>query len=86
MQIENQMMIYQSDDWKIQIDINLENETIWLNLNQISQIFWRDKSVISRHIKNIFKTWELSQKQTVAFFATVALDWKTYNKSNKLIC
>lgn len=47
-------------------------------MDQIASIFDRNKSTISRHIKNIFKTWELSQQWVVAYFATTAWDWKTY--------
>jgi len=51
----------------------LENETVWLNLNQIVSLFQRDKSVISMHINNIFKEEELERKATVAKFAQVQL-------------
>jgi len=66
-----EIILYQTEDGEINIDVNLENETIWLNLNQISELFGRDKSVISRHIKNIYKDEELNRSSTVAFFATV---------------
>ena len=57
--------------YKNKVDVRLDHETVWLNLNQIAQIFERDKSVISRHLQNIFKSKELERKSTVAFFATV---------------
>lgn len=66
-----EIILYQTEDGEINIDVNLKNETIWLNLNQISELFGRDKSVISRHIKNIYKDEELNRSSTVAFFATV---------------
>jgi len=69
--MQNKIQIYQTPEWEIKVNIDLEKETIWLNLNQIAQLFGRDKSTISRHIKNIFKSWELSPDQTVAIFATV---------------
>lgn len=53
------------------IDVNLNEDTVWLSLNQMSELFQRDKSVISRHIKNIYGTEELYREATVAFFATV---------------
>lgn len=53
------------------LDVRLKAETLWLNLNQMAGLFERDKSVISRHLRNIYKTGELSRKATVAFFATV---------------
>jgi len=75
---ESKIQIYQTEEWEIKVNVDLEKETIRLNLNQIATLFWRNKSTISRHIKNIFKTWELSQKQAVAIFATTATDGKTY--------
>jgi len=69
------MQIYQAENWEIRLNVDLEKETIWLNLNQIAILFWRDKSTISRHIKNIFKSWELIPNQTVAIFTTVQNEW-----------
>jgi prophage maintenance system killer protein len=60
------------------LEVKLEAETVWLNLNQMSGLFDRDKSVISRHLRNIFKTGELDRDSVVAFFATTAADGKTY--------
>jgi len=57
--------------YKNKLEVRLEKETVWLNLNQIGELFDRDKSVISRHLHNIFKTKELERNSTVAFFATV---------------
>jgi prophage maintenance system killer protein len=71
-----EIMIYKAKGWSAQIDVKLKDETIWLNLNQIADLFGRDKSVISRHIRNIYKTQELNRDQTVAFFATVQKEWK----------
>ncbi|MCL4385482.1 MAG: virulence protein RhuM/Fic/DOC family protein [Actinobacteria bacterium] len=65
------IVIYQTNDGKVELDVKLEKETLWLTLNQMALLFQRDKSVISRHIKNIYKTEELNKKSTVAFFATV---------------
>ena len=53
------------------IDVILKEDSVWLNLNQLAELFQRDKSVVSRHIKNIYKTEELQRDTTVAFFATV---------------
>lgn len=57
--------------YKNKLEVRLEKETVWLSLNQMADLFGRDKSVISRHIHNIFKTKELQRNSTVAFFATV---------------
>lgn len=73
-----EMIIYQSKDGHVALDVNLSNETLWLSLKQIGQLFGRDKSVISRHLSNIFKNNELDKASVVANFATTALDGKTY--------
>lgn len=78
MESKGEVIIYESKEGKSHIEVSLQNETLWLSLNQLSQLFERDKSVISRHIKNIFKEGELTQNSVVAFFATTASDHKTY--------
>ncbi|MBN1112756.1 MAG: virulence protein RhuM/Fic/DOC family protein [Bacteroidales bacterium] len=70
--------IYQLDDGVTEINVKLENDSVWLNLNQLVDLFERDKSVISRHINNIFKEKELDKKAVVAKNATTASDGKTY--------
>lgn len=71
-ELENKKLaIYQAKDGSIELRQDFDRETIWANLDQIALLFDRDKSVISRHIKNIFKEKELDKKSTVAFFATV---------------
>lgn len=67
----NSIVIYENKEGQIRIDVHLSDETLWLSLNQMAELFCRDKSVISRHLKNIFNEEELDQYQTVAFFATV---------------
>ncbi|OGX34363.1 MAG: cytochrome C biogenesis protein CycH [Omnitrophica WOR_2 bacterium RIFCSPHIGHO2_02_FULL_52_10] len=57
--------------YKNKLEVRLEHETVWLSLNQIAVLFGRDKSVVSRHLRNIFETKELNRYSTVAFFATV---------------
>lgn len=75
---QSEIILYQSQDGSAKIDVVLENETVWLSLSQLSKLFQRDKSVISRHIKNIFETGELDAKSVVANFATTASDRKIY--------
>lgn len=53
------MLIYQSADGKIKIDVRFRNETVWLSLDQMATLFGRDKSTISRHVKNVFEEGEL---------------------------
>lgn len=72
------VVIYESPEG-VHVDVKLDDETIWLNLNQIAALFERDKSVISRHLRNVFKEKELSRDSVVAFFATTATDGKTYS-------
>ena len=66
-----EIILYQPDN-SIQLEVWVENETVCLSLNQIAELFDRDKSVISRHIKNIFNEGELFMDSVVAFFATTA--------------
>jgi len=73
-----EMAIYQAPDGGIQIDVRLEKESLWLNLNQLATLLDRDKSVISRHLRNIFKEGELKHESVVAKNATTASDGKTY--------
>lgn len=78
MEASDNMLIYQSEDGKIKIDVRFENETVWLSLDQMAILFGRDKSTISRHIKNIFEEGELQTPSVVANYATTAMDGKTY--------
>jgi len=73
-----EILLYQTVDGRSRIEVRLANETVWLSLNQIAELFQRDKSVISRHIRNIFKEGELRPESVVAYFATTAADGKTY--------
>ena len=73
-----EMIIYRTDDGAVKIDVRLANETVWLSLDLMAELFQRDKSTISRHIKNIFSEGELSPDSVVAKFATTAADGKTY--------
>ena len=75
---KGEIVLYQSPDGKAALDVRLEGETLWLSLNQMAGLFERDKSVISRHLRNIFKSGELERNSVVAFFATTAADGKTY--------
>ena len=74
--IENKIVIYQDKNGNFEFNADVQKETIWANLNQISLLFGRDKSVISRHIKDIYKQKELNEKATVAKNATVQKEGK----------
>jgi hypothetical protein len=79
--MKNEIILYQTNELPEHIEVRMdeERETFWLSLNQISKLFERDKSVVSRHLKNIFRDKELDKVSVVAFFATTAADGKTYN-------
>ena len=66
-----QIILYQSQGGEAKIEVRLANETVWLTADQMAELFQRNKSTISRHLKNIFESGELEQNRTVAFFATV---------------
>lgn len=68
---KGELIIYQTEDGLTKIDVRMDNETVWLSLDQMSELFQRDKSTISRHIKNVFQEGELTEEATVANFATV---------------
>ena len=72
------IIIYQTEDGLTKLDVQLHDETVWLSLDMMAQLFQRDKSTISRHIKNIFAEGELQTSAVVANFATTASDGKTY--------
>ncbi len=65
------LIMYQTEDGQTKIEVHMENETVWLSLDQMAELFQRDKSTISRHIKNVYTEGELDEKATVANFATV---------------
>lgn len=71
-------LLYTTEDGQSKLEVRLTGETVWLSLMQMADLFQRDKSVISRHIKNVFKEGELKQDAVVANFATTASDGKTY--------
>ncbi|MDP5090057.1 MAG: virulence RhuM family protein [Saprospiraceae bacterium] len=72
--MEHQIEIYTSPDGSTQIEVQFEGDTFWLNLNQMSSLFEKDKSVISRHLSNIYKEGELVRNSTVAKNATVQIE------------
>ena len=67
----SKLIIYTTEDGLTKVDVTFDNDTVWLSLEQMASLFQRDKSTISRHIKNVFEEGELSKDSTVANFATV---------------
>ena len=70
---KGQVIVYRN-----KVEVRLDKETVWLNLNQMTDLFGRDKSVISRHLRNVFKEKELNKSSVVVNFATTAADKKIY--------
>ena len=77
-QNNSEMMIYTTEDGLTKIETTFDGDTVWLSIDQMAELFQRDKSTISRHIKNIFIEGELKREAVVANFATTAADGKTY--------
>ena len=64
------LLLYQTEDGQTKIEVTLANDTVWLTADQMAELFQRNKSTISRHIKNVFESGELKPDMLVAFFAT----------------
>ena len=76
---KGQIILYQTPDGESKIEVRLENDTVWLSADQMAELFQRNKSTISRHIKNVLEDGELEESAVVAFFATTAADGKKYS-------
>ncbi len=68
---KGEIILFQTQGGETKIEVRLAEESVWLTADQMAELFQRNKSTISRHIKNIYETGELQQDRTVAFFATV---------------
>ena len=75
---KSNMIIYTTEDGLTKIETTFDEDTVWLSIDQMAELFQRDKSTISRHIKNVFSEGELQRESVVANFATTASDNKTY--------
>ena len=75
---KGEILLYQAEDGNTHIEVKMVDETVWLSLDQMAELYQRDKSTISRHIKNIYSEGELVRDSVVAKFATTAADGKTY--------
>ncbi len=78
------VIIYQTEDGQTKIDVRMENETTWLTQMQISELFQRDRTVITKHIKNVFAEKELDEKSNVQYLHIANSEWqrKKLRKSN----
>ncbi len=72
------ILLYQTEDGESKIEVTLANDTVWLTTDQMAELFQRNKSTISRHVKNIFDSGELQPNSVVAYYATTASDGKNY--------
>lgn len=68
---KGQFLLYQTPDGDSRIEVKLQNDTVWLSLDQMAELFQRNKSTISRHVKNVLEDGELQEEATIANFATV---------------
>jgi prophage maintenance system killer protein len=75
---QGEVVVYEAPDGEARVDVRLERDTVWLSLNQIADLFERNKSVISRHLRGVFQTGELERRAVVAKNATTAADGRTY--------
>ncbi len=75
---KSNIIIYTTQDGLTKIETTFDEDTVWLSIDQMAELFQRNKSTISRHIKNIFSEGELVRESVVANFATTASDGKTY--------
>ena len=75
---QSEIILYKTEDGGTRLQVRLEGDMVWLSLNQLADLFQRDKSVISRHIKNLFSDGELVRSSVVAESATTVADGKTY--------
>ena len=76
--MNSEIVMYQTEDGFTKIGTTFDNDTVWLSIDKMAELFQRDKSTISRHNKNIFNEGELIRNSVVANFATTAADGKTY--------
>lgn len=80
--MENKIVLFSDNDIALEVNISPDEDTVWLSLDQISELFQKNKSTISRHIKNIFQEEELDENSTVANFATVQTEGNRQIKRN----
>lgn len=70
---QNQILIYQTEDGQTQVDVRMENETVWLSANQMSMLFGRDEKTIRKHVNNVFSEGELEKENNTHFLRVVGV-------------
>ena len=83
---DSSILMYTTEDGLTKIEVTFEDDTVWLSIDQMAELFQRDKSTISRHIKNIFNEGELDKKAVVANFATTDPCCSSPSSKTFLIC
>lgn len=78
---KGEIKIYKAQTWDTEIQVQFENETVWLNQEQISKLFWVDRTVITRHVNNIFRSWELEKELVCAKSAHTTKHWAISGKT-----
>lgn len=73
-----EVLVYEAADGTVRVDVRLDRETVWLTQDQMSQLFGRERSVITKHVRNVFREGELDPDSVCANFAHTAADGKTY--------
>ena len=76
---KSNIIIYTTEDGLTKIETTFDEDTVWLSIDQMAELFQRDRSVIGKHVRNIFKEGELDKNSVWAKFAYTASDGKTYN-------
>lgn len=76
--MNNDIVIFRNGELELEVSVSEDRNTVWLSLDQMAELFSRDKSTISRHIRNLFNEGELDKNSVVAKIATTASDGKTY--------
>ncbi len=74
----SQIILYQTEDNQTRLQVRLDGETVWLTQAQMAELFQRERSVVTKHIRNIFEEGELVEKAVCASYAHTAADGKTY--------
>ena len=79
---KGQIILYQTEDGQTQLEVQLQNDTVWLTVEQMAELFQKNRTTIQRHIKNIYDEGELDTERTCAFFAQVQKEGKREVKRN----
>lgn len=85
MEQASNIIIYTTEDGLAKIETTFDGDTVWLSIDQMAELFQRDRSVIGKHVRNIFKEGELQKESVWAKFAYTATDGKTYDVTSMLL-